>query len=120
MGEILAKVALEVQIVNVEQIKGPLFLFPGMGGVVGAVSQGGTGLTTAASCVTYLTNGVPGVGRQLVAPLPLARTDTMRGIVSIPAAGDALSFSTTGATSTGQSTLVWVSALATLSTDVRA
>ena len=116
-GEILAKIALEIQIVNIEQIKGPLWAFPGLGGVVGSIAINNSG---AASLVTFLTNGVPGSGRVLAAPLPLARIDTMRGIVSIPGANDALSFSTTGTTSTGQSTLLWCAALATLTTDVRA
>jgi hypothetical protein len=118
-GEILAKIALEIQIVNIEQIKGPLWAFPGLGGVVGSIAMAITG-ATASSLVTFLTNGVPGSGRVLAAPLPLARIDTMRGIVSIPGANDPLSFSVTAAASAGQSTLLWCAALATLTTDVRA
>jgi hypothetical protein len=116
-GEILGKVALEIQIVNIEQIKGPLWAFPGLGGVVGSVAAAGTGAITV---VSFLTNGVPGSGRVLAAPLPLARIDTMRGIVSIPGANDPLDFTVTGATSTGQPVLLWCAALATLTTDVRA
>jgi hypothetical protein len=117
-GEILAKLSFVITLVNREQIQGPVWAFPSTGGIVGSVAIANNTTTTGASgVVSVLSNGVPGIGRQLQEPLPLARVDTLQGIL---AAGnnDTLVFSQTGTTSAGQSTLIWCNAVSTVSADV--
>lgn len=112
MPEILNKCSLSLTIGNAPTGKGPLRLFPAFGGVVGSVSQTGN-LTN----VVYLTNGVPGRGRQLDIPIPIGRNDTLRCDIGVAAANASLVFSV--ASSYGQPTLVWVTAPVIVGADIR-
>jgi hypothetical protein len=112
MPEIVNKTSLELKLGTKPQTKGPTFMFPGLGGLFGAVATTGNNQTVA-----YLTNGVPGRGRQLDVPIPLSRIDTLRCDIGVAASNASLVFSVT--TSYGQPTLVWVVAPVIVGADVR-
>lgn len=112
-SEIAYKTSLELKIGNKPQIKGPTFMFPGLGGLHGTVSSTGSG-----AVVAFLSNGLPGQARMLDFPLPLARTDTIEGVFGVTAPNASLTFSVTGAT-VGQPCLVWCGLKVITAADVR-
>jgi len=95
---------------GVEQTKGALTYFPGLGGVTGAISTTGTGATASIA-----SNGVPGLGNRYDWPIMIAATNAIEGILQT-GNGAALAFSSTA--SDGQPCLVRVCLKAFTNLDV--
>lgn len=112
-ADILAKVYVIVKLNNNEQIQGRVGVFPSLGAPVGAVASNGT---TTGSIIAVLSNGVPGQGRQFAQPIPVGRYTTLSADVQ---AAEALAFSSGVTTGTGNSTLIWIDTLATISGDAK-
>jgi hypothetical protein len=110
--EIVNKTSLELKLGTKPQTKGPTFMFPGLGGLFGAVASTGNNLTVA-----YLTNGMPGQNRELDFPLPVGRNDTLEGVFGVTAPSTSLTFSVT--TGIGQPCLVWCGLKVVSVADVR-
>ena len=112
-AEVLAKTYVILRLNGNEQIQGRIGDFPSLGAPVGAVAANGT---TTGAIISVLSNGVPGQGRQFSQPIPVGRQTTLSCDIQT---AEALSFSTTGTTSTGNSTLLWVDTLCTISGDAK-
>jgi len=111
VADVLAKCAFELKIAGKRQIIGPVWAYPSMGAAAGSLAATGTQATPSIA-----NNGVPGAGKRLKVPLPLARTDTLDGVFSV-ATGASLAFSTT--TGEGQPSLVWFNLGVLVKGDVR-
>lgn len=112
--DVLAKCSLEIRVSKKPMFTAPIFTFPTMGGVFGALSQ-----TANASSRSISTIGQPGLIRRLRAHIPVERQDTLEAELEV--AGNAtLAFRETGgASNTGAPSLFFVVFPATIRGDVR-
>ena len=112
MSDILAKGFFLLRIANKPQIIGPVFSFPCSGALFGSV--GTTGNATTASIAN---NGWPGTLRRLKIPIPVARNDTLEGVIGV-AGGAVLAFNA-GQGADGQPLLLWCNLFCNVAGDVR-
>lgn len=111
VADVLAKCAFELKIAGKRQIIGPCWAYPSMGAAYGSIATTGNATTAGVA-----NNGMPGSGKRLKVPLPLARTDTLDGVFSV-ATGASLAFSTTSGE--GQPSLIWFNLGVLVKGDVR-
>lgn len=100
IADITAKMSFVFKVKGVEQTKGAIEYFPGLGGVTGAVST-----TANAATASIVSNGVPGLGNRYDYPIMIAANNAIEAVLQT-GNGSALAFSS--AASDGQPCLVRV------------
>lgn len=108
-NDVTSKCSFELKVGGKRQIIGPVFDYPSLGAVGGAIS--GTGNASTASLAQNV-----GPARKLKVPVPVARTDVLEGVFAV-ATGASLAFSTT--TGEGQPSLIWFTLHTSLAGDAR-
>ena len=111
MAEILSKCYFIFNVAAKPQIKGPIWAFPGFGGLAGSIAS-----TQNAAAVAIANNGSLIGGRRLKLPIMVDRQDTLTGDFGVGGSGS-LVFRT--ASAAGAETLVTVMFQANVDGDVR-
>lgn len=114
VADILSKCSFLFKVKGVEQTKGALEYFPGLGGMTGAIASAST-LATTAFTTSIVSNGVPGLGNRYDWPIMIAANNAIEGIIQT-GNGSALAFSSSA--SDGQPCLVRICLKAFTNLDV--
>jgi len=114
VADITSKMSLLFKVKGVEQTKGAIEYFPGLGGMTGSIA---TATTVAATTpvVSIVSNGVPGLGNRYDWPIMIAANNAIEALLST-GNGSALAFSSSA--SDGQPVLARICLKAFTNLDV--
>jgi hypothetical protein len=110
VADITSKMSFLFKVKGVEQTKGAIEYFPGLGGLTGSISTTATGATASIA-----SNGVPGLGNRYDWPIMVAAANAIEAVLAT-GNGAALAFSSTA--SDGQPVLTRVCLKAFTNLDV--